>query len=295
MGALFFMALMLGLLCIGGFFLLLGLVLLLVRHCEKKKGTHRKAHAVLAGLFLTVGIVICVLPVGYWLFLRAANSSGNDGYVDTGKFVDDGFQDGAFTVDGVTYERLDFYRSDLCPQGEAAFSWIKESGWDRFFGYQNRGNYLAVENTPGLKLIRDDGIYNRLWCRSDQLAQAQAWYGDGANYEWYFYNYNPAEGKSDYTLLEPQPDQEVLTALLGFAEEETEPKEFVFARDAQVEEYALVSISTDRVATGDRIELAVYDGQLCLMGAQTFSGNTRTDTAYPLPTDLDSYFSQFLQ
>lgn len=293
MGALLFMVLMFGLLCIGGFFLLLGLAFLLARRRGKKKDTPKKTHTALTGVFLTLGAVICILPIGYWLFLRAANSFVGKGYVNTGKFVDGGYQSGAFTVDGATYERLDLNRSALCPDGKAVFSWNNESGWDRFFGYHDRGNYLAVENTPGLELIRD--AVCSLWCRSDQLDQAQAWYGDYANYDWYLYDYDHADGEGNYTLLDPQPDQKFISALQNFAENRAGPKEFVFTRDAQVEDHALVSISTDRVVERDRVYLAVYDRQLCLMGTKTFEGNTRTDTAYPLPADLDSYFSQFLR
>lgn len=51
MGALIFMALMFVLLCLGGFFLLLGLIFLLLRHRGRKKGTPKKRHAVLAGVW----------------------------------------------------------------------------------------------------------------------------------------------------------------------------------------------------------------------------------------------------
>lgn len=195
---------------------------------REEKGVLRKRHTVLAGTFLGLGAAICALPVGYWLFLRAANSSMDKGYVNTGKFVDGGFQDGTFVVDGVTYERLEVARCGLCPKGKAVFSWDSSTAWDRFFGYYNRGNYFAIENVPGLDLICDDGIYDRLWCRSDQLAQAQVWYGDDANYQWYLYNYDYDEGKGDYTLLVPQPNRECTASLQAFGAEELEKKSLLF-------------------------------------------------------------------
>lgn len=295
MGAVFFMALMLALLCFGGFLLLLGLIFLFLRHRGRKKGTPKGLHTALAGVFLTLGAVACALPVGYWLFLRAVNSSMDKGYVDTGRFVEGGFQDGTFTVDGMTYERLDVARSGLCPKGEAVFSWDSSNGWSRFFGYYDRGNYLAIENALGLDLIRDDSIHDRLWCRSDQFPQAQAWYGDDKNYQWYLCDYDYEAGKTTYTPLDRQPDREHMAALRTFQAEEREGETFTLSRNAEIPEYTLVSISTDRVAYQDYIYLAVYDGRLCLMGQQSYTGDTRTDTAYPLPADLAGYFSQLLR
>ena len=289
MGAMFFMGFMLILLCFGGFFLLVGLIFLFLRHRSKKKGTSKKWHTVLAGASLALGAAICALPVGYWLFLRTANSSMFEDYVNTGKMVEGGFQDGTFTVDGVTYERLDVDLSGLCPEGTAVFSWENSSAWDRFFGYYNRGNYFAIENAPGLDLIRGGGFNNRLWCRSDQLAQAQEWYRDDVNYQWYLYDYN--DGDRIYTLLSPQPDEEHMAALL---DQEMAEMEFAVSNDAEIQEYILESISTDKIARRDSLCLAVYDGQLGLTGTRTYTEGTRTDTVYLLPADLADYFSDLL-
>lgn len=294
MGAMLFMGLMLALLCFGGFLLLLGLFFLLLRYQGKKKGTSKKLHTVLAVIFLALGTGICSLPVGYWLFLRTVNSSMDKGYVNTGKMVDGGFQDGSFSVDGVIYERLGVSCSALCPSGKAVFSWDSGTGWAHFFGYYNRGNYFAIENALGLELIRTDGGYNRLWCRSDQLVQANAWYGDDANYQWYLHDYDYDTGKSSYTLLSSWSNQSVTDSLLNFVAEEQEGEEYTFSQDAEIPEYALVNISTDQVATKNYIHLAVYNGQLCLMGSQTYSGNIRTDTAYLLPAEISGYLSDLL-
>lgn len=285
------MGLMLLLLCLGVFFLLLGLIFLVLRHRSKKKGTPKKRHAILTRVFFALGAVICALPVGCWSFLRFANSSVSKDYVDTGKMVEGGYQEGAFTVDGVTYEPLDVSSSSLCPQGDAVFSWDAGSGWDRFWGYYDRGNYCSVENAPGVELIRDSGIQHRLWCRSDQLAQAQKWYGDSINYQWYLYDYNEA-GNGAYTLLSPQPDEEHIAALLAFQTGAQVAVEFTVPHDIEIQEYTMVSISTDMVASRDWIFLAVYDGRLCLAGVwnESHTDTTRTDTAYPLPADLADYF-----
>lgn len=292
MGAMIFMVFMLGLLSLGGFFLLLGLLFFFLRRRGRRKGTPKRRHAVLAGVFLTLGIAACALPVGDWLFLRSVNASASGSYANTGRVVEGGYQEGTFTVDGVTYERMNVTASDLCPKGDAVFSWDAGSGWGRFFGYHNRGNYYAVENTPGLDLIRDGGIWRRMWCRSDQLAQARAWYGDGANYLWYLTDDSGEE--HTYTLLTPQPDGAQMAALQ--AVRAGEPVEFTVPAGAGPQEYGLCSISADRVAQRDEISLAVYGGQLCLAGVwnQSHTDTTRTDTAYPLPADLADALSGYL-
>lgn len=290
MGALLFIGLMFVLLCLGGFFLLLGLIFLFLRHHSKKKGTPKKRHAILAGAFFTLGAVVCTLPIGYWLFLRSANSSISKDYVDTGKTVEGGYHAGTFTVDGVTYVPLDQSASGLCPKGEAVFSWDSSSGLERFFGYYDRGNYYTVENAPSLDLIRDSSINRRLWCRSDQLTQAEAWYGDSTNYQWYLYSHHK------YTLLSPQPGEEQIAALLAGQAGEWEAVEFTVPNDTEIQKYSLNSISTDKVVHGESIILAVYDGQICMAGVwnSSHTDTTRTDTAYPLPADLADYFSNLL-
>ena len=145
----------------------------------------KKRHTVLSGVFLTLGVLLCALPVGWWLVLRDSNASVTADYVDTGVLVEGGYRDGAFTADGVTYEPLPFSASPLCPKGEAVFSWDTTTALDRFFGCYERGNYCKVENDSGLDILRDDGVHGFLWCPSDQLTQAVEWYGNLARYRWY--------------------------------------------------------------------------------------------------------------
>lgn len=243
-------------------------------------------------MFFPLGAVLCILPVGFWLFLRMANSSLSADYVNTAKMIEGDFPTTAFTVDGKTYEQLDVSISSLCPKGEAVFSWDGTSGMDRFFGRYDRSNFNAVDNAPCLDLVRAD--YS-LWCRSDQIPLAQAWYGNEANYQWYLQDYN--EGDKKHFLLSPQPDREQIAALLAFQSAANEEVEFTVYNDIEIQEYVLSSISTDGVVQANWLSLAVYDGQLCLTGWRNLSHSdtTRTDTAYPLPSDLHDYFSSFFE
>lgn len=290
MGALIVMGGMFFLLCAGGVLLLLGLVFLWLRREDKRNGTPEKRHKELAERFLILGGVACVLPVLFWLFLYLENSMEGAGYVHTGKMVEHQ-SEGRFVVEGVTYERLDVARSELCPKGAAVFSWDNRTVMDRLFGYQTRGNYYALENALGLDLVRGGD----LWCRADQIEQARAWYADDGNYQWYVQTDDKDSGTySELSLLAPQPDRERTRDLMDFWEQGKEAVEYVLAEREEVQTFRLLSISTDQVACRDEMWLAVYDGQLCQMGSQDWFDNAWRDTAYPLPAELDGYFCPLL-
>lgn len=290
MGTLLVMSAMFLLLCVGGALLVLGLVFLWLRREDKRNGTPEKRHKKLAERCLILGGAACVLPVSFWLFLYLENSMEGAGYVHTGKMVEHRSEK-TFAVEGTLYERLDVARSELCPKGTAVFSWDNRTVMDRLFGYQNRGNYYALENAPRLDLVRGGD----LWCRADQIEQARAWYGDDGNYQWYVQTYDRDSGTfSELSLLTPQPDGERTRGLMDFWGQEKEAVEYVLAEGEEVPIFLLFSISTDRVACRDEMWLAVYDGQLCQMRSQGWADGVCRDTAYPLPAELDGYFYPLL-
>ena len=151
-----------------------------------------------------------------------------------------------------------------------------------------------VANAPGLDLVRADSIHDSLWCPSDQLTRAVEWYGDLSRYQWYLCQWD-RDGYQICTPLEPQPDRAHINALLALWQEEGDEAEFTIPNDAELSEYDLCSISADGVAFGEDVFLAVYDSRLCIPVIRDGTGGpTRTDTARPLPAELDDYFSRLL-
>ena len=72
--------------------------------------------------------------------------------------------------------------------------------------------------------------------------------------------------------------------------------DFTVSKDAEILEYDLCGISTDGVALVEDIPLARCDSRLCVPVIRNGSsnGDTRTDTARPLPAELEDYFSKLL-
>lgn len=271
-------------LVVGVVFLFAGVFLLIERDAAKKPRAHT---------LLIISGAIFVFLLGNWLFLYVGNwDATRMGYVNTGKMMEiesGDIEPRSFQVDGVRYEPLEIERSQLCPKGDAVFSYDKSRAFlDRLFGrYDGRGNLYAVDNALGLDMVRD-GYY--LWCRADQVSQARAWYRDSSNYQWYFTAYDGARYPNDYTLLEPQPDQEYIDALLELSNNGGEEAEFTVPNGARLLEYHLDMISTDQVATQRYIFLVVFDGRLGIDIGRRRDGETETYITYPLPVELSDYF-----
>lgn len=289
MGVTLFICLLFLLLVIGVIVLFAGLFLLIEGDAAKKPRAHT---------LLIISGAIFVFLLGNWLFLYVGNWAATGmGYVNTGKMIEiesGDIEPRSFQVDGVRYEPLEIERSQLCPKGDAVFSYDNKSSafLDRLFGrYGVRGNLYAVDNALGLDMVRD-GYY--LWCRADQVAQARAWYRDSSNYQWYFAIYDTARYPNDYTLLEPQPDQEYIDALLELSNSGGEEAEFTVPTGTELLEYNLNMISTDQVATQRYIFLVVFDNRLGIDIGRRNDGETETYITYPLPVELSDYFLELL-
>jgi len=297
------------LLGLGCFLLLVGGVCLLLRRRRKKKGLPPlKRYTVLAVLALAAGVACCVPPLGFFSFLRVNNriNTMDEDFVDTGVYVEGGYHSEDFTAAGVQYRHLDLTMAPGCPQGEPALTWDATTGWDKVFGYYNRGNYSALPSGAGVELLRDDGIHRRLFCRLDQAEQALAWYGDGANYTWQL---TAGEG-------EPQaaaPDGAELEALRAWWEgavaeqqailEEEEDREGLAAGSALgtylAEDYdwkkpnsvTLASISLDGLVQGESFRLGRHGENLCLNNCSYGTGGEVTHILTPLPEELKPLFA----
>lgn len=288
MGATLFLCLLFLALVVGVVFLFAGLFLSIEGDAAKKPRAH---------VLLIISGAIFFFLLENWLFLYIGNWAATGmGYVNTGKMIEiesGDIEPRSFQVDGVRYEPLEIERSQLCPKGDAVFSYDKSRAFlDRLFGrYDGRGNLYAVDNALGLDMVRN-GYY--LWCRADQAAQARVWYQDSSNYQWYFATYDSARYPNDYTLLEPQPDQEYIDALLELSDSGGEEAEFTVPNGTELLEYHLNMISTDQVATQRYIFLVVFDGRLGIDIGRRKDGETETYITYPLPVELSDYFLELL-
>ncbi len=241
--------------------------------------------------------------------------------MDTGVYVEEGFQDAVFTVNGVTYRRLE----------DLSFHWTEEAAcppvfsWDStdrslslltlLFGpYYNRGNYYSVPNEPGLDLI-SDGSW-RLYCPEDQMDAATAWYGDPFHYIWQA----RTAGLGDLTPLDPQPDPDAMAALLelndramaeGHAYLEAAPLEeyppgplagsalgavlVTLPRESRALDTALTlrSVSRDQAVRRDSLHLCEYQGGLWFSPTATYREDNSYHYLVPVPPEWTPFYPLF--
>ncbi len=281
MGSVFYLIFLLFLLLAGLVVLALGIVFLILRDRRKKP------FSILAGILLPLGIFLCLFPVGFFLFLRNSNAQLSSDYVNTGIMVEGGYQEGAFTANGIAYEPLEVQVcNEALIKGDPVYSWDTSSATDRFFGYYDRGNYYTVENGPGLDILcSSHTLQPHLWCRADQLAEATVWYADTANYQWHTVT-------ESYDLVTPQPDSTMMDALLLATD--VEPVRYTTPLGAEITRYVLVRVSSDGVVMRDWISLSVHEGRLCFFDSQQNTETTSIYTVRPLPEELSSYLTQLL-
>lgn len=314
---------MMGLFFLGLCFLLGSLGAFLLRRRRVRQGLPHKGHTILLAVCLVLTAVDLAPSLGFFTFIRVTNAAhaAADGYVDTGVYVEEGFQDAAFTVNGVTYRRLEelsFHRSEEinCPP---VFSW---DSTDRslslltlLFGpYYDRGNYYSVPNEPGLDLVTD-GTW-RLYCPADQQETAAAWYGDLSHYVWQAKT--PEE--EDPLPLAPQPDPATMAALLelndramaeGHACLEAAPLEeyppgplagsalnallAVLPRESRALDTALTlrPVSRDGIAQRDSLWLCEYEGGFWFSPTASYQEDNSYHYLVPIPPELTPFSPLF--
>ena len=323
MGATFFMLWMMGLFFLGLCFLLGTLGAFLLRRRRVKRGLPHRGHTVLLVVCLLLTAVNLAPSLGFFTFIRVTNAAhgATDGFVDTGVYVEEGFQDAVFTANGITYRRLE----------DLSFHWTEEAAcppvfsWDStdrslslltlLFGpYYNRGNYYSVPNEPGLDLV-SDGSW-RLYCPEDQMDAATAWYGDPFHYIWQA----RTAGLGDLTPLDPQPDPDAMAALLelndramaeGHAYLEAAPLEeyppgplagsalgavlVTLPRESRALDTALTlrSVSRDQAVRRDSLHLCEYQGGLWFSPTATYREDNSYHYLVPVPPEWTPFYPLF--
>lgn len=179
MGAVFFVGFMVLILggglaaAIGGG---VGLAVLRTRQPRYKK--------LLTGLLMALligGIVIAMLPVGFFGFILWVNATPPEDFVETQIVIEEnGYQTERFTADGVVYQSLELIPNyDICKENSAPVFCYKTPG---FWNRAQWGNYYTLENDAGFDLIWSP--YGGLFCPADQADAVLAHYRQ-AGTVWY--------------------------------------------------------------------------------------------------------------
>lgn len=142
---------------------------------------HKKLLTALLLALLIGGIVIAMLPVGFFGFILWVNATPSEDFVETQIVIEEsGYQIERFTADGVVYQSLELIPNyDICKENSVpVFSYKTPGFWNR----AQWGNYYALENDAGFDLIWSP--YGGLFCPADQADAVLAHYRQ-AGIVWY--------------------------------------------------------------------------------------------------------------
>lgn len=163
----------------------LGIIGLFAFRKNRKEG--KISGVVLASIsiiLLIIGIIVLLVPIGFFLMIVFMNTLPPENYVETGIVIEeDGYQDTRFTAAGVVYEALGLPTYSVKGVTTPVFSY-KTSG---FWNGSQCGNYHLVENTQDFQLVCDDN--GKLFCPVDDKERIYTYYTDAVNMCYYYSNY----------------------------------------------------------------------------------------------------------
>lgn len=191
MGALFAAVFFLVLAVIGILGAVAGIVGLVIGIKKQTSGDpFGKVLTIVFAVVLSLGIIITLIPMGFFSFIVIVNTVPPDGFVETAIVIEeDGYQDTQFTADGVVYECLGFTMYDTNAVGDPVFTY-KTAG---FLNGSQCGNYYAVENNQGFDLVSDE--FGALFSPVGERERVIAYYTDFANLHAYYDDWDGREVK----------------------------------------------------------------------------------------------------
>jgi len=165
-----------------------GVILLWVQKRKHREGKKNKVLKVFSLAVLILGIVSCLIPLGWFVFLRAANSIPEEDYVDTGKMAE--WENGGFIYEDEKYvevcfpENIFMYSvndgSKMKPVLNASAG---KTFWEKLFvgGKGNIVTIYEIDNATGENLYYDYLLY----CEESKTDEIEAYYADDQNYQWF--------------------------------------------------------------------------------------------------------------
>ena len=191
MGAIAAIVFFVFLLIAGTIGIIAGIIGLIIGGKKRKNGNPiPKVLTVVFALVLSIGILITLIPVGFFSFIVIVNSMPPDGFVETEVVIDEnGYQDTRFTAGGVVYEVLDFQVYDSDAISNPIFTYKT----DGFLNGSQCGNYYAINNNQGFNLVSDE--FGLLFCPVEEKERVITYYTDISNLDVYYDNWNERKFK----------------------------------------------------------------------------------------------------
>ncbi|MBQ8474541.1 MAG: hypothetical protein IJ499_02630 [Clostridia bacterium] len=167
MGAVFTVAILLGMIAFALMLIAIGIIISITVNVKRKnERPYSKGAAVISKVMLAVGIFILLIPVSFFTIIIYSNNKIPENYVDTGLVIEEeGYQYDSFTVDGVVYEsfELDTASRIYFINTTPIFSYK----YDSFMNQSRWGNYYKIENSQGFDMVY--GELGSLFAPSDQI------------------------------------------------------------------------------------------------------------------------------
>lgn len=163
MGALFFAGLMVIFCILAGAFFLIGSILLIISIVKKRKGKKVKALRIVTIILYIISLVIIMVPIGWFGFLRMANQQTFHDYVNTGVYVNSTaskiYGGGQFYYNGDLFIEVDNEISGFQIERGQAVANAKSSDsfllnmLDKIFNYNGEATIYSVKNDSGYTIL----------------------------------------------------------------------------------------------------------------------------------------------
>ena len=191
MGAIFAIILLVALLSIGMIGIGAGIVGLMIGRKRKRAGkSFSRALTIVFAIVLSISIVVAIIPIGFFSFIVIVNSLPPEGFVETEIIIEEnGYQDTKFTADGVIYEVLDFQVYDADAICNPIFTYQTKG----LLNGSQCGNYYAIDNSQGFRLISDNS--GHLFVPVEEKELVVEYYTNVANVCGYYDDWDEREFK----------------------------------------------------------------------------------------------------
>jgi hypothetical protein len=278
-------------------FIITGVILAIVFRIKRKKAkTGKKIYTILPIVFLSIGIVVLIVPLTVTFFIRAANSHSDSGYINTGvnvyydydKVYGNNYR-GSFTLNNIQYESPDLHPLDNIKKlNPVANVENRESPFESFqsfvFNSYNIQTLYVVQNNSGYDILSTN--LGDLYCEKTDSDKIADFYNNMSNYNWRICNgiYNSSAKFHNIVL-----DTDMLNKLEDFSNKELDNKSNNISSDFS--EKTILGASKDSLDSKS-FELAKYKNKIYYVTWDNFDKNDKVTnvTAIPLDDELSTYF-----
>ena len=247
LGATIFVVLtIIGLMFVLGFVILfVGIILAIIFHIKRKKSfSTKKSYRVIPIVFLSIGILVLIIPTAITFLIRGSNSDSNIGYVNTGITISYDIPNidknsgnysessndyiNSFKLNNSSYVMLgiDSFLDFNDMNKLKVVANVKKPNLDTFssilsfvFNKNNEDTLYAIQNNSNHEILYStQGLF---YCKKEEVNKIIEFYNEMGNYNWSMYDGSYGEStKTEKVII----DSKILNKLKRFSEGNFENK-----------------------------------------------------------------------